>query len=141
MGPESSASARRMRTACTFLIAAMLAGPALGAEKPAAKHKETAEEAPRVAERREDDGGLGALFHAAPERVRARLGDPDVSRAEGKGGFWTYRLPHCALFLFFHEGPKGLRVTGAATGPRKRGEPVLSVPACLASAVQLPDAE
>jgi hypothetical protein len=126
-----------MRMACTFLIAASLAAPAFADDKPASKHREAVEEATR-AERHEDDGGLGALFHASPERVRARLGDPDVSRAEGKGGFWTYRLPHCALFLFFHEGPKGMRVTGASTGPRKRGEPSPSVPVCLASAVQLP---
>jgi hypothetical protein len=124
-----------MRTACTLLIAATLAGSALAAEKPAAR-REAAEE--RLAE---DDSGLGALFHASPERVKARLGDPDVARAEGKGGFWTYRLPHCALFLFFHEGPKGMRVTSASTGPRKRGEPAPTVPACLASAVQLPEPE
>lgn len=86
----------------------------------------------------EPSSELGALMHATGAQVRARLGDPDVARAEGKGGFWTYRLPHCALFLFFHEGPKGLRVTGASTGPRKRGEPLLEVRACLASAVQLP---
>jgi hypothetical protein len=86
-----------------------------------------------------DDAGLGRLLHAAPATVRERLGDPDVARAEGKGAFWTYRLPHCALFLFFHEGPKGLRVAGASTGPRRRGEPLLSVSACLASAAQLPE--
>jgi hypothetical protein len=90
-----------------------------------------------------DDQGLGALIHASPERVRARLGDPDVARAEGKGGLWTYRLQHCALFLFFHMGPQGLRVSGASTGVRKRGEPLLDVKTCIASAVQLgpaPDA-
>ena len=91
------------------------------------------------AEQVDDDAGLGRLLHAAPAAVRERLGDPDVARAEGKGAFWTYRLPHCALFLFFHEGPKGLRVTGASTGPRRRGEPAPSVAACLASAVQIPD--
>jgi len=125
-----------MRIACTILIALTVAAPAFAAEKPTKREEARREEAVR-----EDDGGLGPLLHATPERVRARLGDPDVARSEGKGGFWTYRLPHCALFLFFHEGPKGLRVTSAATGPRKRGEVLLSVPACLASAVTLPDAE
>jgi hypothetical protein len=85
------------------------------------------------------DQGLGRLLHAGPAAVRERLGDPDVARAEGKGAFWTYRLPHCALFLFFHEGPKGLRLAGASTGPRRRGEPLMSVQACLASAVQSPE--
>jgi len=88
-----------------------------------------------------EDGGLGRLAHATPKTVRDRLGDPDVARAEGKGAFWTYRLPHCALYLFFHDGPKGLLVSGAATGPRRRGEPTPSVAECLASALQLPDAE
>ena len=77
-------------------------------------------------------------MHATREQVKARLGDPDVARLEGKGGFYTYRLPHCALFVFFHETGKGMRVSGASTGPRKRGEPVQDVRACLASAVQLP---
>lgn len=86
-----------------------------------------------------EDPGLGRLLHATPAAVRARLGDPDVARAEGLGALWTYRLPHCALFLFFHDGPRGLRVMGAATGPRRRGEAAPTVPACLASAVQLPD--
>jgi hypothetical protein len=83
-----------------------------------------------------DDGGLGPLFHASTGAVRERLGDPDVSRAEGKGAFWTYRLPNCALFVFFHESSRGLRVTGASTGPRKRGEPPMTVQQCLATAVQ-----
>lgn len=127
-----------MRIRCTILLATalavapVLAAPASAAEKPAPARRV----APVEAE--EDDGGLGVLFRASPESVRARLGDPDVSRSEGKGAFWTYRLPHCALFLFFREGPKGYRVSGAATGPRKRGEPSLSVAACLASAVMLP---
>lgn len=88
----------------------------------------------------EDHSGLGSLMHASPERVKARLGDPDVARVEGKGAFWTYRLPHCALFLFFSEGPKGLRVIGADTGPRRRGEPLMGVSACLASALTPPAA-
>jgi hypothetical protein len=118
------------------LISALLGAPALAAEKAAPKKKEPAAKSETAIP--EDDFGLGPLFRATPEGVRARLGDPDVSRAEGKGAFWTYRLPHCALFLFFHEGPKGLRVSGASTGARKRGEPPLGVEACLASAVQLP---
>ena len=126
-----------MRPFCSFaVVMALVAFPALAAEKPTAKAKPPAGKGEAVIP--EDDLGLGALFRATPEGVRARLGDLDVSRAEGKGAFWTYRLPHCALFVFFHEGPKGLRVSGASTGARKRGEAPLSVEACLASAVQLP---
>ena len=82
---------------------------------------------------------LGKLFAATPAQVRARFGDPDVSRSEGKGAFWTYRMPHCALFLFFQDGAKGLRVSGASTGPRKRGEPAPTVEACLAQAIETPE--
>lgn len=112
------------------LATLLLSGGALAAPGKTAEKRE-----PGPVEASSD---LGALMHASGPQVKARLGDPDVARAEGAGAFWTYRLPHCALFLFFHEGPKGLRVTGASTGPRKRGEPLLDVRACLASAVQLP---
>lgn len=112
------------------LAALILSGPSLAAPGRAADKVEAGAVDP--------PSELGTLLHATGAQVKARLGDPDVARAEGKGAFWTYRLPHCALFLFFHDGPRGLRVTGAATGPRKRGEPLLDVGACLASAVQLP---
>ena len=97
-------------------------------------HEEARDEA-KVA----DADGLGKLFAATPAQVRARFGDPDVSRSEGKGAFWTYRMPNCALFLFFQDGAKGLRVSGASTGPRKRGEPTPTVEACLAQAIETPE--
>lgn len=128
-----------MRAVLPIVSALLLASvPTFVAAKPPSRHGETAEAA-APAEPAEDDSGLGRLFHASPTAVRERLGDPDVARAEGRGAFWTYRLPHCALFLFFHEGPKGLRVSGASTGARHRGEPVMAVPACLATAVEIPD--
>ena len=123
-----------MRTVLAPVLAVLLMGSAMAAERPA--HRANTVDA---AEEPEDDQGLGRLFHAAPSTVRERLGDPDVARAEGKGAFWTYRLPHCALFLFFHDGPKGPRLAGASTGPRRRGEAQLSVSACLASAAQTPE--
>jgi hypothetical protein len=121
-----------MRILCPLAVILAITAPVWAATKPPVEPRDPVNLA-------QDDGGLGPLFHASPERVRAKLGDPDVSRSEGAGGFWTYRLPHCALFLFFHEGPRGLHVTSASTGPRRRGEPTLSVEACLASAVQLPE--
>jgi hypothetical protein len=71
--------------------------------------------------------------------VRTRLGDPDVARGEGSGAMWTYRLPDCALFIFF-KGPKGApdagsRVSGAASGPRVRGQRPLPVNDCIAEAM------
>jgi hypothetical protein len=83
--------------------------------------------------------GLGRLMHASPQTVRDRLGEPDVSRAEGKGALWTYRLPRCALYLFFHDGPKGLKVSGASTGPRRRGDALLTVSDCIATAARPSD--
>ncbi len=125
-----------MRAIAFLAVVLALAGrPALAASTAPPRHSEAVDNA----ETPEDDSGLGRLFHAAPQAVRDRLGDPDVARAEGKGAFWTYRLPHCALFLFFHESPRGLRLVGASTGPRLRGEPLLGVSACLASAVQIPE--
>ncbi len=49
---------------------------------------------------------------------------------------WTYRLPDCALFVFFKaaEG-QSLKVSGAATGPRRRGQPPTPVDACVAQAL------
>ncbi len=125
-----------MRTLLSFaVLLGLTGGAALAGEKPPPRKSEAAE----AIEPAPEETGLGRLLHAAPAAVRERLGDPDVARAEGAGAFWTYRLPHCALFLFFHDGPKGLRVSGASTGPRRRGEPLLSVSACLNSAVQLPE--
>ncbi len=125
-----------------------LAGPALSAphtaprRTEAATHSELRTEASSRLDRDEARPApqpLGALLYATPAQVRARFGDPDVSRAEGKGAFWTYRMPHCALFLFLQDGAHGLKVSGAATGPRKRGEPVLTVEACLAQAIETPE--
>src|ERR1700744_3980003 len=104
-----------MRILCPLAVILALAVPACAASAWAATKPPA--ERPEV-NLAQDDGGLGPLFHASPERVRAKLGDPDVSRAEGAVAFWTYRLPHCALFLFFHQGPRGLHVTSASTGPR-----------------------
>ena len=80
------------------------------------------------------------LMDAAEADVRIRLGTPDVARAEGSGAMWTYSLPDCALFIFFR-APKGgapdapARVSGAASGPRVRGQRPLPVNACIAEAM------
>ena len=62
------------------------------------------------------------LMSATEAEVAARLGKPDISRAEGAGAMWTYRLPECALFVFFRRsGSEGLKVSAVAAGPRSRG--------------------
>ena len=73
------------------------------------------------------------LTAANEAQVRARLGAPDVARREGAGAFWTYRFKSCALFVYFRaEDGQPLKVTGAAAGPRRRGQSTPKVEACLA---------
>ena len=76
------------------------------------------------------------LLAAGEAEVTSRLGAPDIRRAEGKGAMWTYRLPDCALFVFFrHADPDGLKVSGAASGPRVRGRNPPPVNECLSEAL------
>jgi len=82
-----------------------------------------------------DETRLGALLGASETGVRAALGEPDVARREDGGALWTYRLPACALFVYFRAaGREGLRVVGAASGPRRRGDAAPTAEACLAAA-------
>ncbi len=79
---------------------------------------------------------LAGLLSANEAEARAKLGPPDLARTEGSGAMWTYRLPDCALFVFFKaaEG-QSLKVSGVATGPRRRGQPPAPVDACIAQAL------
>ncbi len=88
--------------------------------------------------------GPGQPFHglmaADQGEVRARIGAPDVARGEGAGAMWTYRLPDCALFVFFRTAKNApadapARVSGAASGPRVRGQRPLPVNDCIAQAM------
>jgi hypothetical protein len=73
-----------------------------------------------------------SLADLTTRQVRARLGEPSVAHAEGKGAMWTYRSDDCALMVFFEDRGKGLRAAGAVTGPRRRGEPVPQLDDCMA---------
>ena len=66
--------------------------------------------------------------------ITTRLGPPDVAHTEGKGAFWTYRLTDCALFVFFQDAGKGLKVSSVSAGPRKRGDPAPAAEDCLTAA-------
>jgi hypothetical protein len=74
------------------------------------------------------------LARATPAEVKAWLGEPVVANEEGKGGFWTYRLEDCALMVFFKDDGQGLRVSGVATGPRRRAETAPDADACITNA-------
>ena len=79
----------------------------------------------------ETRSGAEALVNATQAQVKARFGEPDVARAEGSGAFWTYRLPDCALFVFFHKESKGLRVSSVTAGPLRRGDATPDAGACV----------
>lgn len=77
------------------------------------------------------------LVGKSEAEVRRRLGDPAIARREAGGAMWTYREEACALFVFFKaQGREGLRVSGAAAGPRKRGQPTLDTDQCIAAAAK-----
>ena len=112
-----------------FISVAITAPPTLA---KAVKHPVTLKK--QAAEKTEPPG-LTGLLHAAPDKVRARLGEPSIARAEGKGAFWTYRAPRCALYIFFKD-EGGLKASGAAAGPRKRGVAAPDLDTCLAELEQ-----
>jgi hypothetical protein len=103
--------------------------PAVKATTPSDAQDDDAPPAPAAAY-----GGLATLNEA---EARARLGQPDISRNEGAGAMWTYRMPDCALFVFFRSASgQPLRVSGAAAGPRRRGQAPVPVETCIAEALQ-----
>ena len=80
---------------------------------------------------------LAALLGKGEADVRKALGTPEIARREAGGAMWTYREDTCALFVFFKaQGREGMRVSGAAAGPRKRGQPTLDTDACIAVAAK-----
>ncbi len=106
------------------------APPRPAPSKPAAPK---AGETPRAAPPKTTAASLVGLTEA---EARTKLGAPDAVNAEGRGAMWTYRLDDCALFVFFKaEDDKPLKVSGTASGARRRGEATLSVDRCLAEAL------
>ena len=77
----------------------------------------------------------GGLYGLGEQETRARLGAPDVAREEGAGAMWTYRQRDCALMVFFRSDNGGpMKVSGATSGPRRRGDTPASLEACVAEA-------
>ncbi len=140
MAPKSLSSPSAMKFGLISAIFAAVAMAGAGALSDAAaaktaKHK-AASAKPAAKAEAPTPHGLVGLLHAGPDRVKVRLGDPAIARAEGKGAFWTYRAPHCALYVFFKDEGAGLKVSGAAAGPRKHGAPYPELDACIADLEQ-----
>lgn len=85
---------------------------------------------------RPSTGAAAALIGATPDRVTARLGQPDLRRAEGGAEVWRYSAPHCHLDLVFYPEAGSLRVGHAAA--RAAGLTARSEGECLADIAARP---
>ena len=117
----------------------LAAGAAARAAHRAPAKAEAAQAAP-APEARLPERSAEAPFHGllavGEAEARTRLGPPDLARVEGSGAMWTYRLPDCALFVFLRAADgQPLKVSGAAAGPRRRGQSPPPVNQCLAEAL------
>jgi hypothetical protein len=113
------------------LISAIFASVAITAPAATAKAVKHSNPPKNQTMKGPPESNLTGLLHATADRVRSRLGEPSIARAEGKGAFWTYRGQNCALYIFFKD-EGGLKVSGAAVGPRKRGVTAPDLNICLA---------
>lgn len=91
--------------------------------------------APAV-QQRQASGPAGALLGQTPDRLRARLGEPDLRRAEGQAEVWRYSAPHCHLDLVLYPEAGVLRVGHAAA--RAAGLTARSEAECLADIAARP---
>jgi hypothetical protein len=103
-------------------VAAISGGPAARSAPPVAQRPTTGEAA--------------ALLGATPERVTARLGQPDLRRAEPGAEVWRYSAAHCHLDLVFYPEAGSLRVGHAAA--RAAGLTARSESECLADIAARP---
>ena len=81
-------------------------------------------------------GEAAALIGATPERVTARLGQPDLRRAEAGAEVWRYSAAHCHLDLILYPEGDSLRVGHAAA--RAAGLAARSEGECLADIAARP---
>jgi hypothetical protein len=81
-------------------------------------------------------GAAAALIGATPDRVTARLGQPDLRRAEGSAEVWRYSAAHCHLDLVLYPEGGSLRVGHAAA--RAAGLTARSEGECLADIAARP---
>ncbi len=130
-----------------FTAAALLAqGAAQAARQDAVPASDSLDLLPPSSHAAKPPSNRAPPFHGllgdSEAEVTARLGAPDLARAEGRGAMWTYRLPDCALFVFFRRsGVEPLHFDGATAGPRMRGRNPPPVNQCLTEAMSRHGAE
>lgn len=67
--------------------------------------------------------------------VERALGAPDISRHEGAGAAWTYRLQSCALLLLFSADARNeMRLAEVNASARRAGEAAPTLQQCAAEA-------
>ena len=67
--------------------------------------------------------------------VERALGAPDISRREGAGAAWTYRLESCALLLLFSADARNeMRLAEVNASARRVGDAAPSMEQCAAEA-------
>lgn len=69
--------------------------------------------------------------------VQRALGAPDITRREGAGAAWTYRLDSCALLLLFTADARGeMRLAEVHPNARTAGGAAPSMEQCAAEAAR-----
>lgn len=77
----------------------------------------------------------GRANAANQNEVERVLGAPDISRREGAGAAWTYRLENCALLLLFAADTRNeMRLTEVHPSARRSGAAAPSLEQCAAEA-------
>jgi len=131
----------RAALAIVLILTAAAAAPATGRAK-ASEEASPKPASPMPGETRraavtDQHKAVPSLLGLTEAEARARLGAPDAARDEGSGAMWTYRLDDCALFVFFKaEDDKPMKVSGTASGARRRGEAAPPVQGCIADALK-----
>ncbi|MGD9968464.1 MAG: hypothetical protein AB7T59_18245 [Hyphomonadaceae bacterium] len=134
MPPASGIFALMRFTACLIallLLSACATSPTTG---PAESQREVATP---------NTSSLAAQLLAAAGRadapnmaeIRRAIGAPDITRSEGAGAAWTYRLTNCALLLLFAADARGeMRLAEAHASARSPGEATPTIDHCAAEA-------
>jgi len=116
--------------AFTLLAACATAAPSGPASTPS--QAPSAGSSSRAAALFASAGRADAASQRDVERV---FGAPDISRREGAGAAWTYRLESCALLLLFAaDGRNEMRLAEVNASARRAGAATPSIEQCAAEA-------